>query len=585
MSAYLESIIIENFKSYGNAITIPVKNLSVFMGANSSGKSTALQTLLVLKQTIECNSSDIDLLLSGKYVTVGDYLDAINDSAKGSFSIGLITYDDEMQENYGGEGSAKIIWTFKENQHGGVYLSKINMSHNEVQIDLNYEDEHKYGVQINGKGTPLAVQINNLIPRRVYVKYNENYNKLFYSFLEEFYKWMSPKKRADSLMRNKLVSIEIVDSLYLKLLGMASEDKRDAENVQKTEKLVLRTKEIIKKYTDYQLDNLSFFSTVPDQIRDTILYNCMIGHDNLEQLVHILDKYEKMHNEFVNNNNIIIYDKIEPFEIEMLYTLGKEDKDGGVEAEAISDIFRKYRSVIKDIFTKIFYLGPIREKPQGLYNVGFETIPKYVGPTGAYFASVLLRENKPREYFLPMGEEENMTLLEALDEWVDHLNVASSVQVEKKNSFGFSVSVSNIQQKKSDIMNVGIGTSQVLPVLITGLLSEKGEYLLFEQPELHLHPYSQSRLTDFFVELIKRGRKIIVETHSEYFILRLRYQILVNNLSDNDIVVNFFQNRGMTEVSQGEISGYGNLKYPDDFRDETQKLLEDLMKAALKKRG
>ena len=144
MSAYLESIIIENFKSYGNAITIPVKNLSVFMGANSSGKSTALQTLLVLKQTIECNSSDIDLLLSGKYVTVGDYLDAINDSAKGSFSIGLITYDDEMQENYGGEGSAKIIWTFKENQHGGVYLSKINMSHNEVQIDLNYENEHKY---------------------------------------------------------------------------------------------------------------------------------------------------------------------------------------------------------------------------------------------------------------------------------------------------------------------------------------------------------------------------------------------------------------------------------------------------------
>lgn len=585
MSTYLESIIIENFKSYGKEIIIPVKNLSVFMGANSSGKSTALQTLLVLKQTIECNSPDIDLLLSGKYVTVGDYLDAINDPAKESFSIGLITCNDEMQENYGGDGSAKTIWRFREEKHGGVYLSQLNMSHNETKIDLSYEDEHKYRVKINGKETPFSVQINNLKPRKVYVNYNEEYNKLFYSFLEELYKWFSPKKRTDSLMKNRLVSIRIVDDLYLKLLRMAQEDKKETDDLSKIDQLVLRVKKVIKKYTDYQLESFSFISNIPDQIRETILYNCIMGHDNLEQLVCILDKYENLDDEFRKSRKKTDYDKTEPFEVSMLYTLGKEDKDGEVDAEAISDIFRKYKSVIEDVFTKIFYLGPIREKPQGLYNVGFETIPKYVGPTGAYFASVLLRENKQKRYFLPVGEEENMGLLEALDEWVDHLNVASSVQVEKKNSFGFSVSVSNTQQKKSDIMNVGIGTSQVLPVLITGLLSESGEYLLFEQPELHLHPYSQSRLADFFVELIKRGRKIIVETHSEYFILRLRYQILVNNIGDKDIVVNFFQNKGTTEVSQGEISGYGNLKYPDDFRDETQKLLEDLMKAALNKRG
>ena len=178
-----------------------------------------------------------------------------------------------------------------------------------------------------------------------------------------------------------------------------------------------------------------------------------------------------------------------------------------------------------------------------------------------------------------------MSLLEALDEWAIHLNVASEIKVEKKNSFGFSVSVFNTQRQKSDIMNVGIGTSQVLPVLITGLLSESGEYLLFEQPELHLHPYSQSRLADFFVELVKQGRKIIVETHSEYFVLRMRYQILVNGISENDIMINFFQNKGGTRISQGKLSGYGNLQYPEDFRDETQKLLDDLMNAALEKRG
>lgn len=587
MSVHLDNIIIENFKSYRNRVIIPAKDLSVFMGANSSGKSTALQTLLILKQTVECNSPDIDLLLSGKYVTVGDYTDVVNDLSIGNFSIGLTSSGDELQETYGGDGTVQIVWNFKENSQGGVYLSTINMTHNEAQINLSYENEHKYGVQINGKKTPLSVQINNLLPRKVYVKYNNDYNILFYSFLEEIYKWIVPKKRADSLMKNKLVSIKTVDDLYLKLIGKVSGDKKKTQKdyLEKCLKIAARIKGDIKKYSDYQLECLSGFSTIPDQIRDTIIYSCIIGHDDLEQLSNILDKYEKLYDEFIINEKKRVYDRIEQFEVNMLYTLGKEGKDSSIEAEAISDIFRKYNEIFTDIFSRIFYLGPIREKPQGLYNIGFETIPKYVGPTGAYFASVLLRENKQKKYFLPMGEEENMSLLEALDEWVDHLNVASSVQVEKKNSFGFSVSISNTQQKKSDIMNVGIGTSQVLPVLITGLLSEKGEYLLFEQPELHLHPYSQSRLADFFVELIKRGRKIIVETHSEYFILRLRYQILINNINDKDIAVNFFQNNGTTEVSQGIISGYGNLKYPDDFRDETQKLLEDLMKAALEKRG
>jgi predicted ATPase len=172
-----------------------------------------------------------------------------------------------------------------------------------------------------------------------------------------------------------------------------------------------------------------------------------------------------------------------------------------------------------------------------------------------------------------------------LDEWAAHLDVASQIEVEKKNSFGFSVSISNTQRCKSDIMNVGIGTSQVLPVLITGLLSEEREYLLFEQPELHLHPYSQSRLADFFVELVRNGRKIIIETHSEYFVLRLRYQILKNNISEKNVVINFFQNNGGPKISQGVLSGYGNIQYPEDFRDETQKLLDDLMNAALEKRG
>ncbi len=72
--------------------------------------------------------------------------------------------------------------------------------------------------------------------------------------------------------------------------------------------------------------------------------------------------------------------------------------------------------------------------------------------------------------------------------------------------------------------DVGAGFSQVFPLLL-GLLTRL--YLVFKQPELHLHPKLQSRVADCFVETIFTDRhanlsKIrIVETHSEHFVLRL----------------------------------------------------------------
>ena len=185
---------------------------------------------------------------------------------------------------------------------------------------------------------------------------------------------------------------------------------------------------------------------------------------------------------------------------------------------------------------------------------------------------------------MPEGQE-ICTLSDALAAWMIHLDIASSVYVDKKNSFGFSVSVENMERVKSDIMNVGIGTSQVLPVLISVLLSEPGEILIFEQPELHLHPYSQSRLADMFTEFCRCGRKIILETHSEYFLLRLRYHIVKENYSNEAAAVNFFQNDNGTKVTCANISGFGNIEYPADFRDETQELLDAILNASLERKG
>lgn len=70
--------------------------------------------------------------------------------------------------------------------------------------------------------------------------------------------------------------------------------------------------------------------------------------------------------------------------------------------------------------------------------------------------------------------------------------------------------------------DVGIGISQVLPVLVTCLASSD-KILAMEQPEIHLHPALQAELGDVFIEsaLGERKNTLLIETHSEHLILRI----------------------------------------------------------------
>ena len=68
MSVFVKELHLKNFKAYGNTEQmIDTSVINLFMGANSSGKSTCLQSLLAIKQTLESKQSDVDILLNGKY--------------------------------------------------------------------------------------------------------------------------------------------------------------------------------------------------------------------------------------------------------------------------------------------------------------------------------------------------------------------------------------------------------------------------------------------------------------------------------------------------------------------------------------
>lgn len=87
-----------------------------------------------------------------------------------------------------------------------------------------------------------------------------------------------------------------------------------------------------------------------------------------------------------------------------------------------------------------------------------------------------------------------------------------------------------LRDKRTDTLvshrDVGIGISQVLPVLVSAYAS-KGNIVAIEQPEIHLHPALQSELGDVFIEsaLGKNKNTFIIETHSEHLILRIMRRI------------------------------------------------------------
>ncbi|KAI4452720.1 hypothetical protein C823_007304 [Eubacterium plexicaudatum ASF492] len=587
MGIVLQGIELENFKSYVNKQYIRFSDLSVLLGANSSGKSTALQALLMLKQTMECNSPDEELLLSGKYVALGDYEDVVSDTETDSFSLAVKLKQTEKSENMLDEDDFKICWNFKrDTESTSAILNCIDINFENMLLSLKRANKGLFDLYINDECSVFSINIHNLLLSSYVAHYDTKLNIKALELVNVLSKTLISQKTT-TVPIDEPVGADTIRKFYFRLLDRLQ--NKDIENnllAANTIDQAIRVENLMDEFSKLVLPVYGAINRIfPKDLRIRILALSIAVLNSSEQLENVLAEYES----YISEYKCLIP---AASQLDGSYCLGENpfwllDGDDGKSNNLtqLKYALDFYDIFYTDIISKIFFVGPIRENPKGLYNIGFESVPKYVGPAGAYFASVLLHENKKEKMYILPGGKEKCTLSDALAEWMIHLNIASTVDVDKRNSFGFSVSIENMDQIRSDIMNVGIGTSQVLPVLVSVLLSEPSEILIFEQPELHLHPYSQSRLADMFVEFCKQGRTIILETHSEYFLLRLRYHIVKNNYSKESAAINFFHNIGGTKVWVANISGLGNIEYPKNFRDETQELLDSILEAALERKG
>lgn len=118
---------------------------------------------------------------------------------------------------------------------------------------------------------------------------------------------------------------------------------------------------------------------------------------------------------------------------------------------------------------------------------------------------------------------------------------------------------------------VGFGISQLLPIITLLLTSKKGDMILVENPEVHLHPKLQAMFIDLCLFVLKNKRKLIIETHSEHIINRLRVRIKGDQELLSYVNIFFFEKKGGNIISQKiEITKEGKLEYwPPNFFDQT----------------
>ncbi len=165
----------------------------------------------------------------------------------------------------------------------------------------------------------------------------------------------------------------------------------------------------------------------------------------------------------------------------------------------------------------IAYLGPLRRKPERDYPWN-KSRPGELGIDGSGVINGLLASALSRS-----KDDDTAQIIQKVSVWLQRMGVAEKIEVKQ---LGHSTRYEVVVHKdgiSANLRDVGIGVSQVLPVITLAFFAPPGATVILEEPEIHLHPLAQAVLAELFVE-VSRDRQVqfIVETHSEHLFRRLQ---------------------------------------------------------------
>jgi predicted ATPase len=185
-------------------------------------------------------------------------------------------------------------------------------------------------------------------------------------------------------------------------------------------------------------------------------------------------------------------------------------------------------------FQNIEYVGAMRMPPSRTYLYTGEKRQK-VGANGEHAITMLAMDSIRRG-------SKSKGIRQGVIKWLSAAGIASDLKIVSLSDRYFEIHIQHpITKEFQNFADVGYGNSQVIPVLVAGFNCVKGDILIAEEPEIHLHPKAQAELGDFLVDLNNRGVQTIIETHSEHMIVRLQQHIAAGRLDPAAIHIYFIE--------------------------------------------
>jgi len=239
-------------------------------------------------------------------------------------------------------------------------------------------------------------------------------------------------------------------------------------------------------------------------------------------------------------------------------------------------------SELINVLKSIKYLSPVRAYPERAY-VHYSQEAVELNENGSNAAHIMWSKRKQKVSW----KGQKIPLAEAINKSFKCLGLSQSITPEHEGDLLYKVGVEeSISKKEVYLTDVGFGYSQILPVILTGLLLSPINIGLIEQPEIHLHPSSAANLADLFLAFTEDNRRFIIETHSPEFINRLRLRVIQNPSLKDSINIIFVEshNENGSSIKQFEIDENGMFPdWPDGFLDESEKLAQAILQARLAK--
>jgi len=525
----IQALTLENFKAFGARARIPFAPITLIFGENSAGKSTILQALNLLKQTLESQESEALLLPRDEkgIVDLGSFQEMIFDhDLKRTLSIRVETMVDRR-------------YPFRPSFSGKKIAIEFSFKRPSLEAEVLLDQIGIY----DGKSSKCIAKFQPLDPTEI-----SNEFRMRSRFFRDSRDLSVPKLTAmkcvwlteetghwkpefERCVRDKE---KILNQLKDRLNDLKHSNEEFRENNNRLGERINSLKDDIKFFSS-DFDLKTYISKRHGEEMKTVL--------GMQGFLPVETMYSAR-NRWITDSRPLL-----------------REQYGNTLFDAAQLAIVAGRALERTL-EALFPMSPFRRPPERWY-IFTGTNPQDVGYRGDLLPDVLFRRPE---------------LVKDTNEWLKRLDIDYELEVKPVGTDSgdlFEVRLIDTCRKgrvSVALPDVGFGISQLLPFIVQSSVSEE-KIISIEQPEVHVHPRLQADLGELLAAAIKKPRhnQFIVETHSEHLILRMQRLVRKNQIKPEDVSV-IYVSRGPEGATAERLrldeEGYFIDDWPGGFFSE-----------------